>query len=342
MRASRRSWLRTAAMAIVVAALGFPLPAFALGSWSAWPTGWTRQSPLAEVSEFGGNPAQLRMFKYVPEGLPRDRPLVVALHGCMQRADRYDDETGWVALAERHRFALLLPQETVNFARCFRWFDLAQSARDQGEALSIRQMIEKMIEDHGLDRKRVHVTGLSAGGAMTAVMLAAYPEVFAGGAIVAGIPYRCASNESEAQNSCGLFGRPLGAGKDMTPPQWGKLVRAASGHAGPFPRISLWHGEQDATVNPAAMNELMEQWTDVHGIDQTPDVEDQPAGHLHRRYQDPERRALVETWLVRGLGHGTPVNPGSGDGQCGREAPFVLAAGICSSALILRFWGLDD
>lgn len=334
-------WKRLLSTALA-AILAVPVMTFALGRWSGWPIDWGGQGLLTEVDDFGSNPGQLRMFKYVPEGLAPGRPLVVALHGCTQQASGYDDETGWVALADRHRFALLLPQETVNIARCFRWFDLAHSRRDQGEALSIRQMVEKMVGDHRINANRVHVTGLSAGGAMTAVMMAAYPEMFAGGAIIAGVPYRCAGTESEAQSSCGLFGRPLARGKDMTPRQWGDLVRAAGGHQGPFPRVSLWHGNRDATVNPVVLNELMEQWTDAHGIDQTPDVEDQPAGHLHRRYQDSEGRALVETWLIEGLGHGTPVNPGAGDEHCGRAASFVLAAGICSSAYILRFWGLDE
>jgi poly(hydroxyalkanoate) depolymerase family esterase len=66
--------------------------------------------------------------------------------------------------------------------------------RDAGEALSIRQMIEKVIVQFGTDRRRVFVTGLSAGGAMTSVMLATYSEVFAGGAILAGLPYGSASS----------------------------------------------------------------------------------------------------------------------------------------------------
>jgi poly(3-hydroxybutyrate) depolymerase len=175
-------------------ALAAPMFAPALGSWNAWPGGGS--TPLAEVGGFGSNPGQLRMFKYVPEGLEPGRPLVVALHGCTQQASAYDDETGWIALADRHRFALLLPQETVNLARCFRWFEVDQSSRDQGEALSVRQMIERMVADHQLNPARVHVTGLSAGGAMTAVLLAVYPDLFAGGAVIAGIPYRCASNET--------------------------------------------------------------------------------------------------------------------------------------------------
>src|SRR5437763_1256534 len=70
-------------------------------------------------------------------------------------------------------------------------------APSRGEAASIRAMVDRTVADHGLDPRRVFVTGLSAGGAMAAVMLAAYPEAFAGGAVVAGVPYGCAGTEGE-------------------------------------------------------------------------------------------------------------------------------------------------
>lgn len=329
-----------ALVSIAMAVFVVPVPALALGTWNGW--GWSGSGPLTEVSSFGSNPGQLRMFKYVPEGLPPGRPLVVALHGCTQQATGYDDETGWLQLADRHRFAVLFPQETINLGRCFRWFDPAHNRRDQGEALSIRQMIASMTEEHRLNAARVYITGLSAGGAMTAVLLATYPELFAGGAVIAGIPFRCATNEHEAQNSCGLFNRPLAADKDLSPRQWGDLVRNASGHRGPFPPVSLWHGSKDATVNPADLHELMEQWTDVHGVDQAPDLERKVAGHLNRRYHSSDGSVRVETWLVNGMAHGTPVDPGEGDERCGKAAPFILSAGICSSMHILRFWGMDE
>ena len=76
---------------------------------------------------------------------------------------------------------------TNNPARCFNWFQAKNSKRDSGEALSINQMVERMKADYKVDLRRLYVTGLSAGGAMTSIMLATYPEVFAGGAIMAGV-----------------------------------------------------------------------------------------------------------------------------------------------------------
>lgn len=317
----------------MLAIAGTSLSVAAMGFW--------KDPNLTEVNNFGQNPGNLKMFKYVPKNLPAGRPLVVALHGCTQQAQSYDDETGWIKFADKYQFSLLLPQEQVNPLKCFRWFDLTQNERDKGEALSIKNMIGRMTTDHQSEIKRIYVTGLSAGGAMTAVMLATYPEIFAGGAIMAGIPYKCASNDSEAQNKCGLMGNKLVPEKDLTPVQWGNLVRQAAPRAGTQPLISIWQGSADTVVDPKDAQELMEQWTNVLGIDQTPDVQDTVANQAHAVYKNAGGKALVETYLINGMGHGTAIAPGNGDNECGKAGPYILNAGICSSFYTVKFWGLD-
>ncbi|QWP75696.1 PHB depolymerase family esterase [Lysobacter sp. K5869] len=320
-RPARRAARRWPLLSVLLAAAACAAPAFA----------------SSEVTGFGGNPGNLRMFAYVPPNLPADAPLVVALHGCSQSAASYDAETGWEMLAQRWRFALLLPQQQSanNSSTCFNWFEPGDTARGQGEALSIKQMIDRMRADHATSNSRVYVTGLSAGGAMAAALLAVYPDTFAGGAIVAGLPYRCATSSSAAF-SC------MSPGTDLSPQQWGDKVRAASSHAGPWPIVSLWQGDADYLVRPMNQTELMQQWTNVHGIDQTPEVEDTVAGVAHKVYRDAAGRALVETYTVAGMGHGVPVDPGNGESQCGTAGAYVLDANICSSYYIARFWGLDD
>ncbi|MBV1799135.1 PHB depolymerase family esterase [Siccirubricoccus sp. G192] len=121
---------------------------------------------LTEVQDFGPNPGALRMLSFVPEGLPEGAPLVVALHGCTQNAAGYDRGCGWSDLARQLGFALLLPEQRQanNPNRCFNWFEPGDTARDAGEAASIRQMVAHMLAAHRLDPRRVFVTGLSAGG----------------------------------------------------------------------------------------------------------------------------------------------------------------------------------
>jgi poly(hydroxyalkanoate) depolymerase family esterase len=177
---------------------------------------------LREVFGFGSNPGNLRMFAYRPPTLAENPALVVVLHGCTQTAAAYDLGAGWSTLADRYGFALLLPeqQRSNNPNGCFNWFQPAHSRRNYGEPLSIRQMIERSIVDWGIDRRRVFITGLSAGGAMTSVMLACYPEVFAGGAIIAGLPYGAATNVQQAFET--MFQSP-----SRSPGEWGDLVRRA-------------------------------------------------------------------------------------------------------------------
>jgi len=290
-----------------------------------------------EVTGFGSNPGNLRMFKYVPAGLPAGAPLVVAMHGCSQTAANYDAETGWQLLADRWKFALVLPQQQSanNSSSCFNWFVTGDTSRGQGEPLSIKQMVDRMALDHGISAGTVYVTGLSAGGAMTAVMLAVYPDVFAGGAIIAGLPYRCATSQSAAF-SC------MNPGSNLTPAQWGDRVRAASSWTGPWPLVSIWHGDADFVVRPLNLTESMDQWTHVHGIDQTADVVDTVAGYPHRVYKDAGGTPRVETYTITGMGHGTPVDPGSGETQCGTAGAYILDANICSSYYIGRWFGLDN
>ncbi len=290
-----------------------------------------------EVSGFGSNPGNLRMFKYVPSGLPTNAPLVVALHGCSQTAANYDAETGWQLFADRFRFALLLPQQQSanNSSGCFNWFETVDTTRGQGEALSIKQMVDRMIVDHGTAASRVYITGLSAGGAMTSTMLAAYPDVFAGGAIIAGIPHRCATSQSAAF-SC------MNPGSNFTPAQWGDKVRASSTWTGPWPIVSIWHGDGDYVVRPMNLTESMEQWTNVHGIDQTPEVSDTVGGFPHKVYKTASGQTRVETYTITGMGHGTPVDPGAGATQCGTAGAYILDVNLCSSYYIARFFGLDN
>ena len=180
------------------------------------------------MTSFGSNPGNLRMFRYVPDGLPADAPLVVALHGCVQSARAYADGAGWPKYAERDGFALVFPEQRSanNQNACFNWFESGDIRRGSGEALSIKQMVDKTKADLKTDPKRVYVTGLSAGGYMTAAMLATYPDVFAGGGVIAGGPYKCATSLTQAF-SC------LNPGVDKTPKAWGDLVRAASPYTGP-------------------------------------------------------------------------------------------------------------
>ena len=285
---------------------------------------------------FGSDPGGLRMWLHVPDGLTAKAPLVVVLHGCGQTAAGYAAGAGWLALADRHGFAVLCPEQVRanNANLCFNWFEEADIRREGGEAASIAQMVRKAVTDLDLDSRRVFITGLSAGGAMAAVMLATHPELFAAGALIAGLPYGAASG----------VGQALGAMRhipDLPARAWGDKVRAAAPPPPRWPKVAVWHGDADATVTPAAAEALARQWCDVHAVTRSAAVPGASARHSQVAWFGPDGSAAVTLHRIAGLGHGTPIAAGGADG-CGTPAPWILEAGLSSTREIARSWNLLD
>jgi poly(hydroxyalkanoate) depolymerase family esterase len=294
-------------------------------------------SPIVESAEFGSNPGDLRMFSYLPPTLVAKPALVVVLHGCTQTAAGYDVGTGWSALAERYGFALLMPQQkpSNNGNGCFNWFSPDDTARDSGEALSIRQMIAQMTAAHGIDSKRIFITGLSAGGAMTSAMLATYPDVFAAGAIIAGLPYGVANTMQDALSA--MYRAPARPAREL-----GDFVRNASPHAESWPKVSVWHGGADRTVNPANAAEIVKQWVDVHGLPAQPMSEAPVDGYPRQVWWNAAGETVVESYTITHMAHGTPLGIGSDDERYGTEGAFLIEAGISSSWHIAQFFGVAN
>ncbi len=290
---------------------------------------------LSETKGFGSNPGNLRMLEYVPDALPAEAPLVVVLHGCRQTAESYDRAAGWASLAREQGFCVLYPEqkEANNPRRCFNWFRPSEVTRDRGELASIRQMIDHISARAGSDPARIYITGLSAGGAMTAAMLANYPEIFAGGAIFAGLPFGAARDARRALAA-------MEHAPERSPSQWGDLVRAASPSAGGLPPVSIWHGTADRTVSISNAEALVAQWLDVRGINPADFSETRKKGRRIRRWRDAAGRGQVTFHRIAGLAHGTPVARGKGGGYAARPEPFMLEAGFSSTLEIAREWGL--
>lgn len=292
-------------------------------------------SLLVEVTDFGSNPGCLRMFMHIPEGLPAGRPLVLVLHGCQQDAAGYDRAAGWASLAEERGFAVVYAQqrEANNPRLCFTWFRPSEVTRDRGETMSIRQMVAHAAGQAGSDAERIYITGLSAGGAMTAAMLANYPALFAGGAIIAGLPFGAARDATRAFEA-------MAAAPERTPREWSDLVRAVSPRIARKPAISIWHGTADATVALSNGVALVEQWRDLYRLPKDAFVEKRLKGRRARIWPDKDGRALVTFHEIEGMGHGTPVLPGEGGGYAVSTEPFMLEVGFSSTIEIAKEWGL--
>jgi poly(hydroxyalkanoate) depolymerase family esterase len=295
------------------------------------------ESPLVETTGFGSNPGALKMLSFVPDQLPGGSALVVVLHGCGQTAAGYDLGAGWSTLARRYGFAVLLPeQRTVNNPNtCFNWFNPNDITRGRGEACSIRQMIARMIADHSLDSRRIYITGLSAGGAMASAMLATYPDVFAAGAIIAGLPFGIATNLREALNS-------MMQASSRSAEELGNLVRSASKHRGPWPKVSVWHGGADRTVNPGNADAIVKQWLDVHGLPLLPMSTTTVDGYPRQVWWNAEGEIIVESYTITDMAHGTPLGIAANDERYGEAGAFLIEAGISSSYHIAKFFSLTE
>ena len=290
---------------------------------------------LSDLGPVRNNPGNLRGRLYVPAGVASPAPLVVVLHGCTQNAAVYDHGSGWSRLADRHGFILLFPeqQRANNPLLCFNWFSGNDSQRGMGEAASIKAMVEAVRKAHDIDPKQIFVTGLSAGGAMAAVMLATYPETFAAGAIIAGIAYGCASDVAGAFDCMG--GRARADAREL-----GANVRRASPHKGPWPRVQVWQGSADHTVVPSNADAIVLQWANLHGLEPKPDRIDQVAGYPRRAWLGARGRPLIEQYTITGMAHGIPLDPGTGQGELGEAGAHMLDVGLSSTGHIAAFFGI--
>jgi poly(hydroxyalkanoate) depolymerase family esterase len=297
-----------------------------------------RKATVDRLSDLAGvarNPGNLRGRCYVPEGLAPGASLVVVLHGCTQDAAVYDHGSGWSALADRFGFALLYPeqQRANNPMLCFNWFQGEDIRRGGGEAASIASMVEAMQGQHGLDPARTFVTGLSAGGAMTTVMLAAYPELFAAGAPIAGVAYGCAGSVADA------FECMAGRGGTGDGAALARSVRSASPHKGPWPRLQVWQGSADTTVVPGNAEGIVRQWTALHGLSDAPDTADKLGGFPRRTWLGADGRAAVEHLSITGMAHGVPVSA-RGEDAVGAAGAHMLEVGLSSTVQIAEFFGI--
>jgi poly(hydroxyalkanoate) depolymerase family esterase len=292
---------------------------------------------VTEVRNFGENPGGLKMFEYVPRNLAEQAPLVLVLHGCMQSSVDAA-KTGWNSIADELGVLLVYPEQQTNNnqMRCFNWAgefgDPANLQRGKGENQSLKEMVAKASKLHSVDPKRIFIVGFSGGGATAALAAATWPDVFAGAATLAGIPYDCTRQFSEV-SGC------LSPGKDKTAQDWGKRVRDAfPDFTGPWPRMSIWQGSADNVVAPMNRTQLIRQWTNVHGLPITPSATNTVDGYPHSVFKNAAGETVVETFEITGMGHGVPVK--AAGGTCGATGQYALDKGICAARHIAGFFGL--
>ncbi len=263
-------------------------------------------SSLVEVTGFGANPSNLRMFVYIPTTVKPNPPILVVMHWCGGSADAIYAGTQYAALADQYGYIIVYPS-TTNFGSCFDVSSPQALTRGGGsDPVGIMSMVTYAAQQYNGNLNQVYATGISSGAMMTNVMLGDYPDVFKAGAAFAGVPFGCmATDGSSVWNATCPVGTMI-----KTPQEWGDLVRAAyPGYNGPYPRMQLWHGTEDTGLAYPNFGEEIKQWTNLNGASQTPVSTDFPQANWTRtRYTNSAGVVVVEAISEQGIGHSLQVD----------------------------------
>lgn len=247
-------------------------------------------------------------FLYIPETVGRrDRvPLLVMLHGCSQDAQTFAQGSRMNTLADEHRFLVLYPQQSLraNPLRCWNWFE-ARAAHGAGEAAAIAALVRDVAGGYPVDRSRIYVAGISAGGAMTAVLALCYGALFAACAIVSGVMYRAAGSALEAV-------RAMRSGAQVSPEGMADQAAGRRSRKTEFVPALVIHGTDDSVVHPVNAEQIVRQFRRFAEVGSTPAEPLSDAGErlvsgegrsYHQRDYVRGDRPLVRSILIEGLGH---------------------------------------
>ena len=262
---------------------------------------------------------------YIPGHLPEGgRALLVMLHGGTQDGDDFAAGTRMNDLAEEHGFIVAYPSQSkaANASLCWNWFAPEHQKRGAGEPSIIAGLTHEIVASYGVDPGRVFIAGLSAGGAMAAVMAATYPEMYAAIGVHSGLPYRAATDLPSAfavmRGGTGHRGRRA------------RKPRGAAAVDSPRVRTIVFHGDADNIVHPSNATGIVGASKAGESIDRAETRS--PDGRTYTRtvIRDRSGTAVVEDWLLHGSGHAW--SGGSADGS------YTDPSGPDASREMLRFF----
>ncbi len=255
-----------------------------------------------------------RVYKlYIPTGYdPTNKiPLVMMLHGCKQNPDIFAAGTQMNQLAEQYNFLVAYPQQSPSshFDKCWHWYSYSHQSRGKGEPASIAGVVQHIKQSYSVDPKRIYIAGLSAGGAMSVIMGATYPDLFAAIGVCSGLEYKAATSAWYAYPAL-YFGGP-------SPTHQGNLAYHAMGQYAQIMPVIVFHGTSDSRVYPINGHQIISQWAqtnylaldeaDNHIDDIAKRIENKtvPGGRSYTRYvyQDNQGNNLMEKYMVDGMGH---------------------------------------
>lgn len=239
-------------------------------------------------------------------------PLVVMLHGCTQDPDQFAAGTQMNALAETEKFFVLYPEQpsSANSNKCWNWFDTAHQSRGSGEPALIAGVVNQIKSSYSIDADQVFVGGLSAGAAMSVIMGATYPDIFAAISVGAGLEYKAATSVTGAYTAMSSGG--------PNPIQQGDLAYSAMGEHKRVVPVILFHGTADYTVAPINAHQILSQWAqtndrasdglDNNNIDDTadqtlPGTVSGGRSYTQYIYKDTAGKTVMEKYMIEGMGH---------------------------------------
>jgi poly(hydroxyalkanoate) depolymerase family esterase len=300
----------------------------------------------------------MKMWECVPTGMgSAPAGLVVALHGYTQgvvqqsspgKAWGFKATSQWARLAQKHKFYVIFPDKGTAAFSWYAFFGTTGIGRSDLEPSQIAQMVADTKAKHAIDAEKVFVNGLSAGAYMTTVMLATYPDVFAGGAMFAGGAYGCST-------SCAALGKK---GQGWTWPGNHAATLVTGAHTSwksataRKPRLLVFQGDADGAVTPENLADVTQQWKGAVGITGA-GTKSTLKGHEYVEYTK-DGKTMLATVLMKGIGHGTPVDPGPGADQGGWDPEpsqtmssdtnaaqdWTNSAGIWGPYYAAKFFGL--
>jgi poly(hydroxyalkanoate) depolymerase family esterase len=271
------------------------------------------------TGSFGTAIGQRRYKLYIPPVAQAPSALIVMLHGCTQNADDFAAGTAMNELARAHGFHVLYPEQSqqANPQRCWNWFKHNHQERDRGEPALLAGMTREVIAEHGIDPARVYVAGLSAGGAMAAILGDVYPDLFAAVGVHSGLAAGAANTLQ------GAFGAMQSGAQGLVPTPGNGI------------RTIVFHGDNDKTVHPVNAEHVI-----AASVEKSAQVEviegRSPGGRRYTRelHRCAEGKLLGERWVVHGAPHawsggsakGTYTDP-SGPQASAEMVRFFLEAG---------------
>jgi len=266
-------------------------------------------SSLKQVTAFTAGPTKAGMYIYVPTNKLASAPIIVAIHYCTGTAQGYFQNSKYATLADTHGFIVIYPNSPSS-GGCW---DVASTASlthgKGGDSQTIVNMVDYAVKNYGGDATKVYATGSSSGAMMTNVLAGAYPDIFKAGSVYSGVPDGCfyVAGATAGMATPGWNNQCAGGTEVKTAQAWGDLVRSYyPGFNGTYPKMQIFHGTADTTLDYPNLAEQLKEWSNVFGVSFTKNVTNNPqSGYTQMVYGDGTQ---VVGYSAQGVGHTVPIH----------------------------------